>query len=317
MRWLLRIAERRHALVIPAVWLLLSLGYFTVVVGSSSGQSRVWESPAEIWGAVLVYCIVPAYLLFCAPFQWRRSSAAAADIGLLVGDPAGARVEILEPGFRVIATGTLLGMLYGLSQFLQTLPMLRGSGNPWLDFSMMGANVLLWTVGGWVLAWRLYAGRGLRRLGSVTRVDLYDLETLRPFARVAMLDVLVVMGTMALMPLQSLDAEFRWSNYEAGLLVTVPAAVVFFVLPLWGVHRRMVETRAERLAELQAQINGCARDDIARLDTLVAHRDRIRGIRTWPLDMSVVFRALFYLVIPPLAWVGAALVENLVERIIS
>jgi len=116
---------------------------------------------------------------------------------------------------------------------------------------------------------------------------------------------------VAIMPLQSLDAEFRWSNYQAGLLVSLPAALLFFLLPLWGVHRALWTQRKQRLAELQVSINRCDRRDIVRLDALVEHRHRVAAMSTWPFDLQLLSRTLFYLVIPPLAWVGAALVEHL------
>jgi hypothetical protein len=50
-----------------------------------------------------------------------------------------------------------------------------------------------------------------------------------------------------------------------------------------------------------------------RLETLLAHRDRLRGARTRPLGTRLLSRALLYLVFPPLAWAGAALVEQALE----
>jgi hypothetical protein len=182
---------------------------------------------------------------------------------------------------------------------------------------MMGANILLWSTVGWVLTSRLYASSGFLLQGYAVRVDLYDLDPLKPFARVAILDVLIVMGAMAIMPLQSLDAQFRWSNYEAGLFVTLPSALVFFTMPLWGVHRAIQGRKLSRLQELQKAISACDPADIPVLETLVAHRDRIHALRTWPVDLRLLIRTLFYLVIPPLAWVGAALVEKLLERVVS
>ena len=128
------------------------------------------------------------------------------------------------------------------------------------------------------------------------------------------MDVLIIMGAIALMPLQALDLEFRWVNYEAGLIIGGIAAISLFVLPLWGVHLAIDAARSTRLRELQQQVDSCDRGDITQLESLVAHRDRVQGIHTWPLDLRLIIRVLFYLVLPPLAWVGAALVENVVER---
>ncbi|MGD8417313.1 MAG: hypothetical protein PVH91_09665 [Pseudomonadales bacterium] len=40
-------------------------------------------------------------------------------------------------------------------------------------------------------------------------------------------------------------------------------------------------------------------------------------LSNWPLDLSLVSRVAVYLVIPPLAWVGAAVVENVVQRFLD
>ena len=36
----------------------------------------------------------------------------------------------------------------------------------------------------------------------------------------------------------------------------------------------------------------------------------------WPFDVGVMTRLAFYLVIPPLTWVGAALIENAVDALL-
>ena len=44
-----------------------------------------------------------------------------------------------------------------------------------------------------------------------------------------------------------------------------------------------------------------------------AYRREIAQASTWPFDSSNLTRLLFYLIIPPLTWAGAALIENLVD----
>ena len=55
----------------------------------------------------------------------------------------------------------------------------------------------------------------------------------------------------------------------------------------------------------------------AALETLLKRRDRIHNLATWPLNVSMVSRLLIYGVIPPAAWVGAALMERLVEDLLG
>ena len=314
--WLVRVAFERHPLLVPGAFFALTFGYLAIVLLLSSGTSVAWSTGEEAWGSALLYCLLPAYLLFCAPYIWRRSATSLDNLTPLLPDPRLARERLLAFPVRRLVIGAGVGFLYGLSNYAGSLAKLEQSSNLWLDFSMMWGNSVLWAVIGGLIAWRLYTSSGFRHLGAEARLDLYDQRPLRPFVQVAMFDVLVVVGAAAMMPLQSLDAEFRWSNYEAGVIVTIASAIVYFVVPLWGVHAALREQKVARVDELQASINACDRRDIVRLDALVAHRERVLAMSTWPFDLKLLSRTAFYLIIPPLAWVGAALVENLVERLL-
>ncbi len=314
--WPVWLATRTHALLAPLVWLTAYLGLFSFIVPSLDFRNLSWESATQLWGTVLVYALVPGYFLYVFVLQWRRAEEAVESLSHLAGSDEQIS-QILTAHWSWLVPGVLLGVIYGLLQYGELLANFQNSPDPLFDLSLMLGNVVTWALIGWVLGWRLPISLAFYRLGRVVEVDLYDPQVLRPFARVAVLDVLVVMGAVAFMPLQSLDAEFRLDNYWPGLLVGVPSALLLFTVPLWGVHRRMLGVKAARIAELQQQIRGCQRDDIARLETLVSHRDRLQAVHTWPLDLRLLFRVLFYLVLPPLAWVAAALVENLVDRMVG
>ena len=176
----------------------------------------------------------------------------------------------------------------------------------------------LWLVIGLLLAVRIQAAHAFRRLGQQVRFELHRLERLEPLARSGLLDVLVIAGALALSPLQSLDAEFRWYNYSFALLVAIPASAGLLLWPVSAVQARIRREKRRRLAQLDGRIDAHGRRDddeaIARLETLLAHRDRIASQRTWLFSTDLVSRVLLYLVIPPLAWAGAALVERFVDR---
>lgn len=306
-----------HPAVLPLVWITVSLSYFYVALTLSEGQSLVWLSPRQFWGTALVYCMLPGYLWYCSFYLSRATDRAFDELSSLLTDSARWLARLQKPPGAYMLVWMIVGALYGLSQNQNLVTNIELSGNQWLDLSMVVANMIMFTTIGAVLGRRLYAHTGLLRMGFEVKVDLYNLETLRPFANVALMHVLVVMGAVALMPLQSLDAEFRWVNYEAGLAISIPSAIAFLLLPLWGVHRNIQTQQRLRLNEIQAVVNGCDREDIATLEKVVAHRDRIQTLNTWPMDLRLLYRAAFYLIIPPLAWVGAALVENLVDQTLN
>ena len=321
--WVVEVAQRTHPAFLPVVWLIVSLAYFYAVISFSEGQSKGWESREQLIGGALVYCLLTAYAWFCGFYQWQHTSRTLDDLAGLLPVPVTSKVpdywfrRVQCPPAMYILSWALVAGLYGLSQNAFLISDMRQSGNIWLDVSMILANVIMFMNVGALLGRRLYAHTGLMKAGFTAKIDLYNLHSLWPFASVGLFDVLVTMGAVALLPIQALDAEFRWVNYEAAVVISIPAAFAFFVLPMWGVHRSIRAAQVERVVELQTRVNECDRGDISTLETLVAHRDRVQSIRTWPLDMRLISRAIFYLVIPPLAWIGAALVEKLVEGIIG
>ena len=72
---------------------------------------------------------------------------------------------------------------------------------------------------------------------------------------------------------------------------------------------------------IEACIDGQDTVDMAdaglrQLTLLLNYRREIARISTWPFDMGNITRLVLYLVIVPLTWAGAALIENLVDFLI-
>jgi hypothetical protein len=57
--------------------------------------------------------------------------------------------------------------------------------------------------------------------------------------------------------------------------------------------------------------------DYATIAPLLIYRREIGRISDWPMDINVVTRLGLYLIIVPLTWVGAALIENAVDMFIG
>ena len=165
------------------------------------------------------------------------------------------------------------------------------------------------------MSWRVALSFAIGRLGASARIELYRLDRLKPFARIALLDVLIVAGALCFVPLQSLDAQFRWVNYEAAVYVGLTSLLVVFLLPLHALPARIKLAKAQRLEELRTELANVPQADVPRLEATAAHLDRIEGLSNWPVDLRVVSRILVYVVIPPLAWVAAALVENFIDQL--
>lgn len=155
---------------------------------------------------------------------------------------------------------------------------------------------------------------GFATLRTLLQIDLYALEIALPVTYLAAKDVLIIAGAMSFMALQSLDAEFRWVNYEGGFIVGIPVAIALLLTPLTGIRANVRACKRSRLEEISAQIAATDRSDMVTIELLQAHADRIRRLSNWSIDLRVAARIVGYVVIAPIAWVGAALVENLVDK---
>jgi hypothetical protein len=187
--------------------------------------------------------------------------------------------------------------------------------------SVFLGQLVLWVCGGLLLSIRLYVGRQFYELGKTIKIFIFEQSILEPFARVGMMDVVIVAGGLAIAVVQSIDAQFRIENYATALLVAVPAGAALLIRPLWSLHRRLAERKQTLLAEACQQLEtGSDKSnaaDVAVLESLLRRRDRIKAIQTWPLDVAIWRRLFFYELIPPLAWSSAALVEVVIENFLG
>jgi hypothetical protein len=131
----------------------------------------------------------------------------------------------------------------------------------------------------------------------------------------------MVVAALASSTPQSLDREFQWGNYANGLYVGIPSAIIFVLLPTWTIRRNI--GRKKRLAlesinvEIQRSSIGLDNEALVRLNGLLARRDQLQHTRTWPMYISIFSRFLFYIFIPPLAWLGAALMEVMLDAFLA
>ncbi len=317
MRWLIRVADRTHPLVLPGVWVLLTVSATAYFLGNYGGQSCCWSNVPQMWGSALTFILIPGYLMAAFPYLYRSHRDTVRDLKPLVADVQAFDLALGDVPTRVAIGAGVFGVLFGTFQFAEVLFGDSYQASPLPDYPLIVGNILLWTIVALVTVARLRDALAMRRLGLQLEIDLYHPARIRPVGRAAIRDVLVVMGALAFMPLQSLDAEFRWVNYQTGLAVGLVSSALLFYLPVSGVRAAVVRAKGRRLEALEAAIDSIDRSNVPELEALVAHRERIQHLSTWPVDLSILSRVGFYLIIPPLAWVGAALVETLVQGYIE
>ena len=92
-------------------------------------------------------------------------------------------------------------------------------------------------------------------------------------------------------------------------------------LPLRGIRRRIREARTAALTQLDAQYDAISQggltaaepQQLSAMDTVLDMRERVAQAPGWPMNLAGVRRILLYVVLPPLTWAAAALVEMLID----
>jgi hypothetical protein len=199
-------------------------------------------------------------------------------------------------------------------------------GDPLMTWSIL-RNVLLFGIYAQTIDIDITVARRLSRIGERwARVDLLDLSPLAPLTRRGLRSVLLWVVLTILISLFFLTPEFP--DIPAGALILILAvAVATLLLPVVGVHRRILETkqtelervraeiRSERDAVLQPRGGGGASD--ARLSNLIAYETRIASVNTWPFDVSTLLRFSLYVALGIGSWLGGAMVERLLGVVLD
>ena len=181
----------------------------------------------------------------------------------------------------------------------------------------------------------LYAGywtlRHFARIGRhQVRIDLLDLDALAPFARFGLRLSLWLLGASIFLVLMAAFVETDPLRASARIPLFVPVwvlAVGALVVPSWGLHQAIRDAKAEEIERLREALRGNRNaldgspvaHEAANLSIveLLEYRDRITALREWPFDARALRRFGLYLLIPLASWVGAALVERLVDRVLG
>ncbi len=312
-----------HAAAITSLSSAALLTTLFLVTGTFQAEvlPQSYTSREQLHGTVILLILVPTFLFVFLISGQRRSMRYAQELF-----DNGASDERPDTWLRPInARLPLIGMGLGLIYALLVNTPLAWLGDFFHENSVARSIVIgqaiLWTLIGLALSYRLHTAFSYNKLGRTVRFDLLDVRRVAPFAKNGVDDVIAIAILLALSTTQSLDAQFRLDNYASAMLVALPAAGFLFLLPMLSIHRRLVQARAEYLDQLNSQIASTSRelapDAIQNLELLMQHRDRAADILTWPLDWTIYSRLAFYIILPPIAWLGAAFVEFGVGRILT
>jgi hypothetical protein len=191
------------------------------------------------------------------------------------------------------------------------------------EFMSTFGALLVWIIMTVVISMLVQQALVFARLGARhVRVTLLNNRKLLPFARVSISASLAIIGALALFPLIGIESGMNLMESLPGAIATLVPLMTIFVVPVWPIHRRLAAMKEAQMASVNERIEHCLQAESAtcpepaileELAPLLGYRREIAQASTWPFDSSNVTRLLFYLIIPPLTWAGAALIENLVD----
>ena len=158
-----------------------------------------------------------------------------------------------------------------------------------------------------------------KRLAERVRIDVLNTRALTPFGSVAVSSTLAMIGAQAAFPLLIAGSDSHWITFMPGLIATGVPMIFLFLLPVVPVHRRVTRAKQSKLAAVNADITAQAdapESGYASLEPLLVYRREVLDAPEWPFDTGALGRLALYLIIPPLTWIGAALIEILVDTAI-
>ncbi|MEH6517478.1 MAG: hypothetical protein V7742_12395 [Halioglobus sp.] len=307
----------RHSAWVSALLILIFNAVLYAYTGliDADASTLGFASQMHLIGMMLLMTLLPMWLLGCFIVTQRHSLAIARRLD------ANLAQSILDFPWRqgLVGFGGGLAYAFAFNVPLYQVDLVLAGNGPMI--SVFIGQLMVWTCVGFLLAIRLYVGKQFYNLGKTIKISIFDQSSLEPFARVGMLDVVIVVGGLAIAVVQSIDAQFRIENYGTAFLVALPAGAALLVRPMWSLHKRLVERKKKLLAEVCLQIGTASEHsstaDMAVLESLLQRRDRINTIPTWPLDVAIWQRLFFYVLIPPLAWSGAAMVEVAIDKFLG
>ena len=162
--------------------------------------------------------------------------------------------------------------------------------------------------------------------GYVTSVDLLDLEPLHGFAGVTAATGVILLGIVYLSAATD-PATFSNPALLTFLVAVVALSVACFVVPLYGIHVRIVAEKSLRLAAAGRRLDLALRDLHQRADqndlreadavnkhlsSLLAERDMLRRIATWPWAPETVRGFATALVLPVVLWLSVRVLERVI-----
>ncbi len=311
-------------LIIPGRfgWLATFFLIFLVLFGFywMSGALTMPDSPQ---GVILFFIAILAYLP--SAYAWIASRADQCRQQLMELLPSGETPEWVDFHRRSVRW-QLLYLAGGLTMGSIHMMMLFWTDN--LEFSsslatritvlVMLGSMLVWVVSTTVIGALFECAYAFRDIADRIEINLFKLEQLAPFAHIASVFMLALVGAQAAFSLMLIQG-FTFVAFVPGWLGLFVPMFLLMALPIVPVRRSIIAAKAIELARVDKLITAerDGHNDPATLAPLLVYKREVAEVRELPFDVGSYARAAFYLLLPPLTWVGAALIENVVDSFVG
>jgi hypothetical protein len=321
--WILRLVpDVRFGRLLAALVIFCSLLGVCAVAGVFEDESDGVRAHVAVFFAVILAYIVPIFHYIVArceeAFDELESPLQASE----------EETESMRNRIRHRSVGRQLALV--------TIGLAAGFAHNWLlagrvgfevailrratDATLSFGTLLVWVVMTTAILSLVGVARLFASLARRVRIDLLQPSQLRPFARVAVSSTLAMVGAEAAFPILSLDGPQMFPlTVLPGLVAVFVSMVALFALPLLPLQRAIAATKRTEGARISALIAEVAaattseHERFARLAPLLTYRRAIEQAREWPFDSGTMSRLAFYLIIPPLTWIAAAIIQHVVD----
>ncbi len=277
------------------------------------------------WSTALFFCVAVSYIIPVFHYITERTVVAfdqlAPHLNLPEEKIERTRLAITHRSRRWIAVNLALasGMWVLQSRVLagSSLEMIEQLFDGVGAVTLFLAPLLVWLTTTCAVHALVDNARLFRDLSASVKVDLLNPQIATPFGNMAVASTLMVIGSIASLGIMWLGGGVDPWTTIPGLVIMLTALVFLFLAPVWPMHRNLKAAKMDALATLQHEIDKFDHADYAQLAPLLAYRRELREIHEWPYDLGAMTRFGIYLIIVPLTWIGAALIENVVDLFVE
>lgn len=297
-----------------ALWLTWLTGIVAAVAAGTEADIAV-RAPVTLY-MMIGYLPMALYYLD----NWTSDALKSIAGNFSLGDLSIAYPRLLANAFGV--TGVFA--MYSLFLHRPDDPLLVFMPSRWnteFVFPLVGLVFMGWFLFRFMflLIWNAVAVSQTAR--RIARIDLFDMPAVRPYSQQGVRSSLLAVVALSISANLWLDPNSPTIATATSLVLLVMSSALALILPSWGIHLRLKSSKQAELARVRAAIaerrdpQTRSIDDAHQLRADLAIERRLEEVSEWPFDAGSYGRVALYVFLGLGSWVGAALVERLLESL--